>query len=215
MTILKELTRKNEMIALGVFDEVRDAEHAIAALKALGVPSDEISILAHPEAIPESHRARALEPSSGVGVTTAGLVTTLVGIGLCAIPLAGLLTAGPLVLAGGVASVTGKGRPMDDLREYGVPLEDAEYAFESVRRGGIVVLARVDRSLVRRVSEAMARANAVDFRRRAMEWEDGGWEFEPNAPPYTADEIARERARVAMMQQPYQEPPVVIDRASF
>lgn len=209
------LLAKNQMVVLGVFDEARDAEYAIAALKAFGVPASEISILAHPEAIPEAKHGRMVtEPSSGATVTTAGMVATLVGIGLCAIPLAGLLTAGPLVLAGGVASVTGSNRPIDDLREFGVPYEDAQLAMENVRRGGIAVLARVDRSMVRRVSEAMARSNAVDFRRRGIEWENEGWVFEPNAPPYTAEQIAQYRMRNAAMQRPQQEPPVVIDRVS-
>jgi hypothetical protein len=197
------------MVVLGVFDEARDAEYAIAGLKSLGL-RDEISILAHPEAIPRSQRVHTMmEPSSGVAMTTAGMVATLVGIGLCAIPLAGLLTAGPLVLAGGVASVSGKDRPLDDMREFGVPYEDAQIAIESVRRGGIAVLARVDQALVRRVSEVLSRANAVDFRRRALDWEREGWEFIPNAPAYTAEQIAESRARVAMSQ-----PPVIYDRVS-
>jgi hypothetical protein len=201
------------MVVLGVFDEVRDAEYAIAALKALTVPADEISILAHPEAIPGTNRARPVtQPSTGVAMTTAGMVATLVGIGLCAIPLAGLLTAGPLMLAGGIASVAESSRPIDDMREYGVPFEDAKLAMENVRRGGIAVLARVDRSMVRRVSEAMDRSNAVDFRQRALEWENEGWEFQPNAPPYRAEEIARERARRAEVQQPSPEPPLVEQR---
>jgi hypothetical protein len=201
------------MVVMGVFDEVRDAEYAIAALKSLGLKNEDISILAHPEAIPGSHHVQTImEPSSGASVTTAGMVATLVGIGLCAIPLAGLLTAGPLVLAGGLASVTGANRPVDDLQEFGVPHEDAQVAIESVRRGGIAVIALVDRTMVRRASEAMARANAVDFRLRAEHWERDGWVFEPNAPAYTAVQIARERTRRAMGKRVYDEPPVIYDR---
>ena len=206
---------RHNMVVLGVFDDVRDAEYAIAALKSLGL-RDEISILAHPEAIPKSQQVHTLmEPSSGVAVTTAGMVATLVGIGLCAIPLAGLLTAGPLVLAGGVASVTGANRPIDDLREYGVPREDAQIAIESVRRGGIAVVARVDRTMVRRVSDAMSRANAVDFRHRADEWDREGWVFEPNAPAYTAEQIASAQMhRAVASQRVADEPPVIYDRTT-
>jgi len=198
---------RNTMVVMGVFDNVRDAEYAIAALKSLGLKNDEINILAHPVSIPRSHEVKhMMEPSSGAAVTTAGMVATLVGIGLCAIPLAGLLTAGPLVVAGGVASVSGKNRPYDDLRDYGVPNEDAQLAIECVRRGCIAAIAKVDRTMVRRASEAMGRANAIDFRRRGEEWEREGWVFEPNAPAWTEEQIANARSRV------YDEEPVIYDR---
>lgn len=184
------------MVVMGVFDDARSAGRAIAELKALGVTDSEISILAHPEAIPNHKRHAAthlLQPKSGVGMTTAGLAATLVGIGLCAVPLLGLLTAGPLVVAGGVASVSGKNRPVDDIRDLGVSREDAEIAIEFARRGGISIVARVDRTYARRVAEALAAAGAVDYRKRADEWEANGWVFEPNAPAYSTERLRKER----------------------
>lgn len=191
------------MVVMGVFDDARSAGHAIAALKSLGVTEDELSILAHPEAIPNAKytpHAHFMEPKNGTGMTTAGLAATLVGIGLCAVPLLGLLTAGPLVVAGGVAAVTGRNRPVDDIRDLGVPREDAEIAIEAARRGGITLLARVDRTYARRVAETMARAGAIDYQQRANEWEADGWVFEPNAPAYSKDELRR--ARLPRMSEP-------------
>lgn len=182
------------MVVMGVFEDARAAGHALAGLKTLGVTEDEISILAHPNAIPEHKKhTTSFEPRNGTALTTASLAATLVGIGLCAVPLLGLLTAGPLVLAGGVASVSGRNRPVDDLRDLGVPREDAEIAIESARRGGISILARVDRTYARRVAEILARAGAIDYRQRARVWESDGWTFAPNAPAYTPDQLRRER----------------------
>jgi hypothetical protein len=124
------------------------------------------------------------------------LTITLVGIVLCAIPLAGLLTAGPLALLGGAASLSRAGNPTDDLVELGVDREDAKIAHECVRRGGIVVVARVDRTLTRRAAEALARAGTIDFRSRADAWEAEGWEYEPNAPMWSTDQVWRSRAPV-------------------
>lgn len=196
--------RTRGMAVMGVFDRVRDAEHAIAGLKSLGVTPEDIMILAHPETMPPSKRHHVLEPQNGIGMTTAGLAATLVGIGLCAVPLAGLFTAPPLLIAGGIASVTGRSRPIDELRDLGVPLEDAELAIENVRRGGIALVARVDSGYTRRVAEVMARAGAVDFHERAAQWEDAGWIFEPNAPAYTAEQLRAERQPVTT------EPPVLL-----
>jgi hypothetical protein len=184
------------MVVMGVFDDARSAGHAIAQLKAFGVTDEELSILAHPEAIPTHKRhpqTHLMEPKNGTGMTTAGLAATLVGIGLCAVPLLGLLTAGPLVIAGGVAAVTGKNRPVDDIRDLGVPREDAEIAIEAARRGGITLLARVERQYARPVAKIMARGGAIDYRRRADEWEAEGWVFEPNAPAYSQEQVRRNR----------------------
>jgi hypothetical protein len=195
---------RHVVAVMGIFNESRDAEHAIAGLKSLGVTTDEIMILAHPDAIPSHKKRNIVEPKNGTSMTTAGLVATLVGIGLCAIPLAGLLTAPPLLVAGGVASVTGRNRPIDDLRDMGIPMEDSQIAIESVRRGGIAVIARVDRTYARRCADVLARAGAIDFHARAAEWEAEGWIFEPNAPPYTSDQIRRERSPVTS------QPPVML-----
>ncbi|MBI2393857.1 MAG: hypothetical protein HYV09_30070 [Deltaproteobacteria bacterium] len=184
------------MVLMGVFDDLRSAEHGIAAVKSLGVPTDEISVIVHHAAVPPDLREQhegAFDLSSGSVATTAGLTVTLVGIVLCAIPLAGLLTAGPLAVLGGAASLSRTGSPVDDLVELGVAREDAKIAHECLRRGGIIVVARCDRDIARRVAEAIGRAGAIDFRARADQWELEGWVYEPNAPMWTAEQIERQR----------------------
>lgn len=187
------------MTLMGIFDELADAENGIAALKSIGVPPDSISVVAH-EAVAEGAIERdvgnpdVIRDANGTIVATAGLTLTLVGIVLCAIPLAGLLTAGPLAVLGGAASVAETGNPVDDLAELGVDRDDAKIAHECLRRGGIVIVATCDRTLARRAADALARAGAIDFRKRAEDWERDGWEYEPNAPMWSRAKIAESRA---------------------
>lgn len=187
------------MTLMGIFDELSDAENGIAALKSMAVPEGSISVLAHQGAVAgEVERERGgpdlVRDANGTVATTAGLTLTLVGIVLCAIPLAGLLTAGPLAVLGGAASLSRTGNPVDDLVELGVDREDAKLAHECLRRGSIVVVATCDRTLARRAADAMARAGAIDFRKRADEWEREGWEYEPNAPMWSREKVADARA---------------------
>jgi hypothetical protein len=189
--------KPKKLVVMGIFDDVRNAEHAIANLVAVPVARNDIGIIAHPYAVPHAQNVPGMpEPKSGAMVATAGMAATLVGIALCAIPLAGLLTAGPLVVLGGAASLIAAqpGSP-DALEELGVPRSDAKLAVECMRRGGIVIVAPADRDRARRVADAMAQAGPIDFRRRVEEWESEGWTFEPNGPLWTREEIERERMR--------------------
>ena len=71
--------------------------------------------------------------------------------------------------------------------------EDAYVYAEGVRRGGTLVSARVpdaDRSRY----EAILDRSSVNLRDRGAAWRKAGWQkFDPNAPPYTIDEIRKER----------------------
>lgn len=175
------------MALMGVFEDVAGAENAIAAMQSIGVRERDISLLAHEATIPAARGAIA--DANGTLFTPVGLAVTLVGIVLCAIPLAGLLTAGPLAILGGAASLWRTGNPVDDLAELGVDRADAKIAHECLRRGAIIVVALCDRPLVRRAAGALARAGAIDFRARAAAWEAEGWEYEPNAPMWSAAHV--------------------------
>lgn len=177
------------MALMGVFDHVAGAENAIAALQSIGVREQDISLLAHEATIPAARGAIA--DANGTLFTPVGLAVTLVGIVLCAIPLAGLLTAGPLALLGGAASLFRTGNPVDDLAELGVEREDAKIAHECLRRGAIIVVAQCDRALTRRAAGVIERAGAIDFRARAAEWEAEGWEYEPNAPMWSLEDVSQ------------------------
>ncbi len=189
-------------VVMGVFDEIADAERALRELSAIGVPKEEIAILAHPSALREEHR-RPIEPSrSSLMTGGATMAATLIGIVLFAIPLGGLLVAGPLAYFGGAAAVnpTHAGT-RDALGDLGVDRHDAKLAVECVRRGGIAVVVRPSDALARRTIEVLSRGGAIDLARREAEWEAEGWTFEPNGVPWTRRQIRAERARRMQAEQ--------------
>jgi hypothetical protein len=103
---------------------------------------------------------------------------------------AGWLASTALVAAAGGAV----GGLVGALTQAGVSEEDAHVYAEGVRRGGTLVTARVPET-DRQRCEAILDRSAVDIRERARLYEEGGWNrFDPDAPPYTAEQVRRERA---------------------
>ena len=95
-----------------------------------------------------------------------------------------------------VAAVGGTaGGIIGALMQAGTSKEDAYMHAEGVRRGGTLVSARVadgDRARY----EAMLDRSSVNIRDRGSAWRKAGWQnFDPNAAPYTAEQIRNERER--------------------
>jgi len=133
--------------------------------------------------------------TGGVVGGAAGLAASLMGL---TIPGIGpIIAAGPIVatLSGaGVGAVAGG--LIGGLTDIGVSKSDAEYYAESVRRGGALVTVRADDSRAERAAEIMREHGAVDIERRAEEWRESGWTgWNPEALPYTLEDIERDRAR--------------------
>jgi uncharacterized protein (TIGR02271 family) len=76
--------------------------------------------------------------------------------------------------------------------------DSAGHYSEAVRRGGAVVTVTVpDESKVDVVRSTLADFNAVNIDQRVDTWRQHGYTgYQKNAQPYTADQIAEERARV-------------------
>jgi hypothetical protein len=140
-------------------------------------------------------RLEGARTGAGIGTAIGGTAGLLAGLGLLAIP--GL---GPVVAAGWLASLAvvavaggATGGIIGALTQAGVSEDDAHVYAEGVRRGGILVTARVP-DADRTRYEAILDRSAINLRDRALTWERSGWNrFDPNAPPYTAEEIRRER----------------------
>ncbi|MGE5170213.1 MAG: hypothetical protein ACM3JC_07545 [Rudaea sp.] len=133
--------------------------------------------------------------TGGVVGGAAGLAASLMGL---AIPGIGpIIAAGPIVatLTGaGVGAVAGG--LIGGLTDLGVSRPDAEYYAEQVRRGGALVTVRADDARAERAADIMRAHGAIDIERRAEQWRAQGWTgFNEAAPPYTLEEIERERAR--------------------
>jgi hypothetical protein len=126
---------------------------------------------------------------AAIGATAAmaaSLITMLAIPGVGAVVGAGWLAA----LLGSMAA----GGLLGALTNAGISEEDAQVMVEGVRRGGTLVAARVPQSGLPRMEAIMDRT-AVKLDERRDLYRKSGWQsFDPNAVPYTADQVRCERA---------------------
>ena len=185
-----------------LFDTHSDAENAVRALEARGVPSSDISIVANNSS--GAHGSGSGTDATGVnddgdvnrGVSTGALVGgaggLLAGLGLLAIP--GL---GPIVAAGwllstaagaGIGALGGgvTGGIVGALKNAGHTEDDANVYSEGVRRGSTMLTARIPDSMSDEAVTLLDSHNGVDAATRGQEYRSSGWtKFDENAQPYT------------------------------
>ena len=175
-----------------LYDNHQDAVAAVRDLEA-SLPRDDISIVAN-NRVPDGKEADVAS-GAGTGATVGAVVGggagLLAGLGMLAIP-----GIGPVVAAGwlaatlaGAAAGAGVGAVsggiIEAMTSAGVSREDADLYAEGVRRGGTLVVARVDESQVDVVEAIMRRHNPVDTTARRSIFRDEGWKaFDPSADPY-------------------------------
>ena len=92
------------------------------------------------------------------------------------------------------------------LTQAGVGKDEADIYAESLRRGGAVVSARVADADAARL-QAVLDSSAVRVTDRAAMYRKSGWTtFDPNATPYTPDQVRKERglteSEVSKMERP-------------
>jgi RNA polymerase sigma factor (sigma-70 family) len=88
------------------------------------------------------------------------------------------------------------GAVVGSLTGAGVPERDAHFYAEGVRRRGTLVTARVDDARVSAARENLQCYKADDPAVRGAAYRETGWtSFDENAPAYTPDQVAAERAR--------------------
>jgi hypothetical protein len=187
---------------VAMFDDARAAHLAVRALLDLGLKRDDLGVIAHDaagvdvEASREQARELLRMQQDAGNAVLGGMTGAFVGLGLATVPVIGpILAIGPYALA---AIGAGIGEHFEGwlgaLTQFGIPPDDAHVYAEGIRRGGIVVTARAHQDYVQRVVAILSRG-AVDIGLREAEWRAGGWQgFDPNAAPYTPEEIRAERA---------------------
>ena len=199
--------------ACRLYDSYTDAHRVMVALEAAGLPPSETSVISNnsdtwysaaktASVVPvrkDGARSEAERKVEGAAIgaaigataaTAASLVTMLAIPGVGAVVGAGWLAAmlGSMAI-GGVA-----GGLLGALTNAGISEEDAQVLVEGVRRGGTLVAARVPETELPRV-EGMMNQSAVNLRERCGLYRKSGWQaFDPNAVPYTADQVRSERA---------------------
>jgi hypothetical protein len=195
----------------GLFDSYDDALTAVNKLQALGIDRAQISVVANntddwygrrTENAPDASNAgEDAATGAGVGAAVGGASGLLAGLGLLAIPGIGPVVAAGWLAATAAGAVAGAaaggavGGIVGAMTSEGVPESEANVYAEGVRRGGTLVSARVDDD---RAAEARAILNegTVDLTVREGSYRESGWSrFDPDAPTYTAEEVARERSR--------------------
>jgi hypothetical protein len=199
-----------------LYNSYPDAQAAINRLEAAGVKHGDISVLASnadgwykdgnngtkPSTFPDrdldgkDDRAEAARTGAGVGAALGGTAGVLAGLGLMAIP-----GVGPIVAAGwlvstlaGAAAGGATGGVVGALTQAGVGKDEADIYAESLRRGGAVVSARVADADAARLQTVLD-SSAVRVTDRAAMYRKSGWTtFDPNATPYTPDQVRKERS---------------------
>jgi hypothetical protein len=191
----------------GLFDNPQDATEARRDLEALGVPLNDIGLLAHSSDYrlddgerDTSDAASGAGTGAGIGTVLGGGAGLLAGLGVMAIPGVGpIVAAGWLAatLAGAAAGAVAGGAAgglVGAMTESGVDEDTANVYAEGVRRGGTLLTVQVEQDRASEVQEIMLENGAVDDAARGQAYRSSGWTgYDPNAPAYTPEEIARER----------------------
>ncbi|CAN7524486.1 hypothetical protein LJR219_003696 [Phenylobacterium sp. LjRoot219] len=140
------------------------------------------------------------------GATTGGLIGgaagLLAGLGMLAIPglgpvvAAGWLASTALGAAAGAAAGGAAGGLLGALKEAGHSDEEAHVYSEGVRRGGTLVSVKAEDQEAGRIEALLNQQRGVEARARGEAYRAEGWtRFDPDAQPYSRDQIAAERRR--------------------
>jgi hypothetical protein len=194
------ITRKENIMAktvIGLFDDISQARDVVQELVNGGIEPNNISLIVNnAENVPVTYDESAAVPNVGIGTVLGGIGGLLVGLSAFAIP-----GIGPVIGAGWLASTLGggliggtAGGLIGALIDESVPNYRAGYYVEGVRRGGTLVAVKVPDHLVNLVENIMRVHRAVDIDERGAFYRESGYKgYDPNALPYTRDELVRER----------------------
>lgn len=167
---------------VGLFDDFTAAVNTAPDLVSAGIAREDISVVAHDTKgefanFQPAAEATTTEKSAGAGAAIGGIAGLLLGPGSLAIPGVGpIIAAGPLVGAlVGATLGAATGGLLGAFHEVGVPVEEARYHIEGLRRGGTVLTVKVADNRVDRAVEILKRHRAVDIGERAAQWRQSGW----------------------------------------
>ena len=180
-----------------VFPTLSAAGLACSELERLGIPREDISIIAgndasrHDEYLERAQKASATTTSAAAGAASVGGGIGIIAmLGVMAIPGVGpILALGPMltVLAGmGFGATTGG--LIGAFHNMGIEKEQAPLYEEAVRRGEIMVAAVVDEQFEEAAVNAMRRNGARDIRDEKDTWAETEWSGPAHDPhPYVSN----------------------------
>ena len=191
---------------LATFDSVEDANDAIHELMESGFDRSDIGLaMFDRDNVYHNYTADGEDVTPSEGGSFGGklgmILGAVVGLGAITIPGIGpIIAAGPL--AGALGAVTGgaigaaagvaTGNITASLIDLGVPETEAGYYAESLRRGSALVSVNVYDTDADRATSILRSFNPVDLDKRVSHWREQGWKgYDPNADPYTDDDLSR------------------------
>jgi hypothetical protein len=163
----------------GLYDTYEQASSAVEALEDAGISSNDISVVAAhgDQGSGNAGDADGTAEGAGVGAALGGVGGLLAGVGAFAIP-----GIGPVVGAGwlaamlvGAAAGGVAGGLLGSLTDAGIDERDAHVYAEGVRRGGTLVIARVDEAQADAAQAILGKSGSIDTGLRRSEYETGGW----------------------------------------
>ncbi len=203
---------------VALYDDLMTAQKAVEKLVSAGFSRTNISLVANdvtneysqylkaPVGTTVNNTVDAVNAGQGAsfGTIVGALTGALVGVGALAIPGIGpVIAAGPLIAAlsvlsgaavgAGAGAITGGVTAA--LVKTGVTEVDAPYYVEGIRRGGTLVVVHTDDVQARAAQDIVNSYKPVDIQPRAANWRKNNWTgYDPNAKPYTAEEISSFRS---------------------
>ncbi len=200
--VLSTMGRENAMKTVAaIFPSLSEAGEAYSDLKNIGVPQEDISLIAGNEA---SLHDEYLEKSSKASASTLAVAASDAslggGIGILAMLIAFAIPGvGPIVALGPMLTVLGAmgigaaaGGLIGAFHNMGISHEEAPLYEEAVRRGAVMVAARIDERLEEEAVAALKRHGARDVRDDADTWGGRGWSGPAHNPhPLCAPDSAK------------------------
>jgi len=199
---------------VGFFDDYDDAQKAVDALQGAGFSYDDISVISN-NADARFGADNRTAPTAGTragsavggavggaaeGAVIGGLTGLAASLALLLIPGIGPIAAvGPLAatLSGAGIGAVGGG-VIGALTGLGIPEEAAGYYAEGIRRGGTLVAVKTDDTRAMEAARILRRYGAVRMQERSSHYRSTGYSgWRQDLAPYTADQIAAERANWA------------------
>ncbi|HWE50173.1 MAG TPA: hypothetical protein VG273_10310 [Bryobacteraceae bacterium] len=179
-----------------VFPSLTQASRASRDLEKLGVPREDISLIAgndsrrHDEYLEKARKASApTEAAAASGASMGAGLGILATLAALAIPGVGAVYAlGPLLTifaGGGVGAATGG--LIGAFHNMGISHEEAPIYEEAVRRGAIMIAAVVRDEVESAAVEALKRDGGVDVRDQKDPWNNAEWSGPDHDPhPYVS-----------------------------
>jgi uncharacterized membrane protein len=178
---------------IGLFDNRNQALAVVEELRGRRIPPHDISLVASnaegwyaDESLPEADA----ETGAGIGAVVGAVGGLLVGLGAISLPGVGPVVSAGWLLSTLAGSATGvilggaAGSLVGALTAQGIDDPDAQVYAESLKRGGTLVVARVEEKVVT-AAEAIMVKHRVDVAARRDELTSEGWaRFDDSSLPH-------------------------------